>query len=154
MGQGCLGGPCWCSELATYPSFLKASLVTLRFSAFETHSKNRATVCMLIPCHICHSNSSCLAERPFCFTFFSGSRCAPPYVPQHLASAGRTAAHPSCRWNYHHPRRVGTNLWTFLGIFLESESVVLLFACELRHESIFTITFPSIYLYLTTNPAR
>lgn len=106
MGQGCLGGPCWCSELATYPSFLKASLVTLRCSAFETHSKNRATVCMLIPCH---SNSSCLAERPFCFTFFSGSCCAPPYVPQHLASAGRTAAHPSCRWNYHHPRRVGTN---------------------------------------------
>eukprot|EP00434_Breviolum_minutum_P032980 symbB.v1.2.029176.t1/scaffold3166.1/size62104/3 len=43
-------------------------------------------------------------HRPFCFTFFSGSRCAPPYVPQHLASAGRTAAHPSCRWNYHHPR--------------------------------------------------
>ena len=77
----------------------------------------RLCVCslLLIPCH---SNSSCLAERPFCFTFFSGSRCAPPYVPQHLASAGRTAAHPSCRWNYHHPRRVGTNFvdllpWNF-----------------------------------------
>ena len=50
------------------------------------------------------------------------------------------------------PGALEQTLWTFLGIFLES--VVLLFACELRHESIFTTTFPSIWLYLTTNPAR
>ena len=104
-------------NLPRIQAFSKPALWHFAFRLLKLIQKiERLCVCslLLIPCH---SNSSCLAERPFCFTFFSGSRCAPPYVPQHLASAGRTAAHPSCRWNYHHPRRVGTSFvdlpWNF-----------------------------------------
>lgn len=146
MGQGCLGvaaseHPCWCSELATYPSFLKASLVTLRCSAFKTHSKNRVIVCVcsfLVTSTVLvslrghsasHFSVALVAFRLTCLSIWQALG-----AQQRIPLAGGTTTTPGA---------LEQTLWTFfLGIFLES--VVLLFACELRHESIFTTTFPSI----------
>lgn len=156
LGQGCLGGPCWCSELATYPSFLKASLVTLRCLAFETHSKNRATVCMLFIAHSLSQQQFLSRWEAILLHIFQWLSLRSAL---HASASGKRWAHssasvlpvelppPQARWN----KLCGPSS-VFLGIFLES--VVLLFACELRHESIFTTTFPSIWLNLTTNPAR